>query len=155
MISTGGGSIVNISGGGAAGPRENFTAYAAAKAALVRATEILALEYAHSGISINAVAPGAMPTDMLSGVIAAGPETAGDKEFQSARRVFQNGDAADVKIRAAECVYALCGQDSPRVTGRLISAVWDQWMDLDGLADAVSDSDIYTLRRITPEDRRR
>jgi len=44
MLRRGRGSIVNLSGGGATGPRENFSAYASAKTALVRFTETLAAE---------------------------------------------------------------------------------------------------------------
>jgi 3-oxoacyl-[acyl-carrier protein] reductase len=152
MAENGGGGIVNLSGGGAASPRENFSAYAAAKTALVRATEILALEYAGANITMNAVAPGALPTDMLSSVMEAGPDAAGKREYEAARRAFAEG-GPDALRRAAECVYALCNQKSPKVTGRLISAVWDRWENLAAHAEAISRSDIYTLRRVTPWDR--
>jgi 3-oxoacyl-[acyl-carrier protein] reductase len=151
MTESGGGDIVNLSGGGAASPRENFSAYAAAKTALVRVTEILALEYAGANVTVNAVAPGALPTDMLSSVIEAGPEVAGEVEYEAARRVFAGGP--DVLRRAAGCVYALCNQTSPKITGRLISAVWDPWKKLDARAEAITRGDIYTLRRVTPRDR--
>jgi short-subunit dehydrogenase len=42
MAFSGGGKIVNLSGGGATGPRPNFSAYAVAKTGIVRFTEILA-----------------------------------------------------------------------------------------------------------------
>jgi NAD(P)-dependent dehydrogenase (short-subunit alcohol dehydrogenase family) len=42
MIKAGSGKIINMSGGGAASPRANFTAYGVSKAALVRFTETLA-----------------------------------------------------------------------------------------------------------------
>ena len=42
MIVNGGGSILSLSGGGATGPRANFSAYATAKAGLVRFSETLA-----------------------------------------------------------------------------------------------------------------
>jgi 3-oxoacyl-[acyl-carrier protein] reductase len=151
MAENGGGDIVNLSGGGAASPRENFSAYASAKTALVRATEILALEYAGANITMNAVAPGALPTDMLSSVIEAGPDAAGEREYGAARRAFAGGP--DVLLRAAGCVYALCSQKPPKITGRLISAVWDPWEKLDARAEAITRGDIYTLRRVTPRDR--
>jgi 3-oxoacyl-[acyl-carrier protein] reductase len=152
MAVSGGGDIVNLSGGGAASPRENFSAYAAAKTALVRATEILAIEYAGANVTVNAVAPGAMPTDMLSSVIASGPETAGELEYEAARRSFAEG-GPDIVRRAAGCVYALCNQTPQKVTGRLISAVWDPWEKLAEHAEAITRGDIYTLRRVTPRDR--
>ena len=151
MAENGGGDIVNLSGGGAASPRENFSAYAAAKTALVRVTEILALEYAGAGITVNAVAPGALPTDMLSSVIEAGPEAAGEREYEAARRAFAGGP--DILRRAAGCVYALCNQNPPKITGRLVSAVWDPWENLEAHAETITRGDIYTLRRVTPQDR--
>ena len=42
---------------------------------------------------------------------------------------------------------------SDGITGRLISAVWDAWDELPARRDELAGSDIYTLRRIVPEDR--
>jgi hypothetical protein len=39
------------------------------------------------------------------------------------------------------------------VTGRLIAALWDPWPFDDSVKQDLAESDIYTLRRITPEDR--
>lgn len=69
MNETGGGSIINLSGGGATCPRENFSAYATAKAGLVRFSETLAEEARHLGIRVNCIAPGAMKTDMLGEIL--------------------------------------------------------------------------------------
>ena len=66
------GVIVNVSGGGAASPRERSTPYAAAKTTLVRFTETAALELAPFHVTINAVAPGAVNTRMLEEVERAG-----------------------------------------------------------------------------------
>ena len=148
-----GGAIVNLSGGGATGPRPNFSAYATSKAALVRFTENLAVELAGQGIRVNAVAPGAMNTKMLDAVLEAGPAAAGH-EFNKSVDQKEKGGVAPAK--AAELVAWLAGPGSAGISGRLISAVWDPWND--GLArhrEELAGSDIYTLRRITPEDRGR
>jgi 3-oxoacyl-[acyl-carrier protein] reductase len=149
MVSTGGGDIVNLSGGGAASPRGNFSSYAAAKTALVRTTEILALEYAEADITVNTVAPGAMPTDMLSSVMTAGRNAAGESEYAAARRAFESGSDEALR-RAARCIYALCSQKRPKVTGRLFRAAWDPWETLERHAETIMSEDIYTLRRVTP-----
>jgi 3-oxoacyl-[acyl-carrier protein] reductase len=47
----------------------------------------------------------------------------------------------------------LASQDSDAVTGKLISAVWDPWETLAARATDLQSTDIYTLRRIVPEDR--
>ena len=39
------------------------------------------------------------------------------------------------------------------ITGKLISAIWDPWEELDRYKANLEDSDIYTLRRIVPSDR--
>ena len=153
MASTGGGNIVNLSGGGAASPRANFTAYAAAKTALIRTTEILALEYKPYNIAVNAVAPGIMPTRLLAEVLTAGAETAGEKEYEAAQNSYASEGHSETMSRAAECIFKLCSQTAPKVTGKLISAVWDPWQKIEQYAEELASSDIYTLRRITPEDR--
>jgi 3-oxoacyl-[acyl-carrier protein] reductase len=144
-----GSAIVNISGGGATGPRPNFSAYGTTKAALVRFTETLAQETAELGIRVNAIAPGAMNTEMLEAVLRSG-DLAG-KELARAQEQKQKGGVPPEK--AAALVYYLATPASDGITGRLVSAVWDPWSSLSERAAELRESDIYTLRRITPEDR--
>lgn len=59
-----GGSIINISSRAALGGRNN-THYSAAKAAILGMTKSMALELAPRSITVNAVAPGVVLTDML------------------------------------------------------------------------------------------
>ena len=54
--------IVCFSGGGATGARPNFSAYACAKAGVVRLVENLAEEWRDQAIDINAIAPGGIKT---------------------------------------------------------------------------------------------
>lgn len=147
---TEGGAIVNLSGGGATSPRQNFTAYGTAKAALARFSETLAQEAAARGVRVNAIAPGAMNTEMLEAVLRAGAAAAG-KEFDAAQR--QKGSGGQSPETAAALAYYLASPTSAPLTGRLISAVWDPWRTLASRAGELQGSDIYTLRRITPEDR--
>jgi 3-oxoacyl-[acyl-carrier protein] reductase len=50
-------------------------------------------------------------------------------------------------------VAYLAGTRSDGITGRLLAALWDPWPHLHERRDALSASDIYTLRRIVPTDR--
>jgi NAD(P)-dependent dehydrogenase (short-subunit alcohol dehydrogenase family) len=145
-----GAAIVNLSGGGATSPRANFSAYGTAKAALVRFTETLALETAGRGIRANAISPGILNTEMVDAVLRAGPDKAGS-DYEKVLEVKRKGGESPEK--AAALAYFLASPESEGITGRLISAVWDPWQSLAERADELRESDIYTLRRIVPEDR--
>ena len=144
------GSILFISGGGASAPRPAFSAYASAKAALVRFAETLSLELAQTPISVNCIAPGAMPTAMLADVVAAGPDQAGIKEFESACNISAGGKS--VMEKAADLAVFLSTKGHA-ITGKLISAQWDRWQDWPDHLEDLNRSDVYTLRRITGRDR--
>jgi len=150
MAKTGGGSIINVSGGGATSPRENFSAYAIAKTALVRFSEILAQEAMPLGIRVNCIAPGAMKTDMLVEV-ARNAMAAGEKEYNLARKVLEQGGAP--MERVADLCHFLTKPESQGITGKLISAVWDNWESWPAHLDELNKTDAYTLRRITGRDR--
>ena len=151
MQADGYGRIVNLSGGGATGSRPNFTAYAASKAAIVRFTEVLADEVKGTDICVNAVAPGAMGTDMLQAVIDAGPDKAGAREYQLAVKAMST--TGDVMTKATALVAFLSSPACAGITGRLLSAMWDPWSELPARRTEIEGSDIYTLRRIVPGDR--
>jgi len=151
MRSTGGGRIVNLSGGGATSARARFSAYGSAKCALIRFSETIAAEVADNGIRVNCISPGMLRTDMLQDVLRAGPERLGADEFARVERSAA-GEMADPDVAAALAVY-LASEASGGITGKLISAVWDPWRNLAEHAAELSESDIYTLRRITPQDR--
>ena len=151
MLRRGRGSIINLSGGGATGPRENFSAYASAKTALVRFTENLAVEVKSHGIRVNALAPGAMNTSMMRETVSAGPARAG-ADYQRALETTQKDSGATAQ-RAAELCLFLASDESAGLTGRLLSAVWDPWQSLADHIGEIENSDLYTLRRIVPKDR--
>lgn len=146
-----GGAIVNVSGGGATGPRPYFSAYATAKAGLVRFSETIAAELKQHRIRVNCIAPGAMNTEMLEAVLRAGPESAGPQEYRKALEQSQNGGTAPET--PAELITYLASEAAAGVTGKLISAVWDPWRDLAKRAAELDRSDMYTLRRIVPANR--
>ena len=56
-----GGCVINVSSFAGLRARANVSAYAAAKAGLIRFTECLALEWAPYGVRVNAIAPGSFP----------------------------------------------------------------------------------------------
>jgi NAD(P)-dependent dehydrogenase (short-subunit alcohol dehydrogenase family) len=146
-----GGSIINISGGGATSPRPNFSAYGTSKGALVRFSENLAVETAPMGIRVNCIAPGIMRTRMVEQVVAMGTERSGPQEFRKARAVMEaGGTPPEIPAELAVMLASERGQD---INGKLLSAQWDPWRELPDHTEDLRDSDIYTLRRIIPSDR--
>jgi len=145
------GKIVNLSGGGATAPRPRMSAYAASKAAVVRLTENLAEEYSEFHIDVNAIAPGSLNTRMLDEVLAAGPEQVGERIYAESQKQKRQGGASP--DRAADLCVFLLSKASDKITGKLLSAVWDPWEGLAARRADLEKSDVYTLRRVTPKDR--
>jgi 3-oxoacyl-[acyl-carrier protein] reductase len=126
MIEAKRGKIVNFAGGGAAYGYPMFSGYAASKAAVVRLTETVASECAPFNVQVNSVAPGAIATELLEAVRAAGGEV-------------RTLGSIDLVIRV---VMFLVSADSDHIGGRFIHAKdnYDEWQQLA--------ADDYTLRRI-------
>jgi NAD(P)-dependent dehydrogenase (short-subunit alcohol dehydrogenase family) len=145
------GKIINLSGGGATAPLPRISAYAASKAAVVRFTETLAHELRDAHVDVNAIAPGPLNTRLLDEVLAAGPDKVGKEFFEKSLK--QRGDGGAPLDKGAALATYLASAESDGISGRLFSAVWDDWPRLAQKREALAKSDIYTLRRITPEDR--
>jgi 3-oxoacyl-[acyl-carrier protein] reductase len=129
MIRQNRGKIINFAGGGAAYGYPRFTAYAASKVAVVRLTETVAQECAEYNIQVNAVAPGAIETEMLKAVRAAGGEVR----------------SVGTMDQPVALVLFLASDQSDHITGRFIHAK-------DTYREFAPDmpADHYTLRRVQP-----
>ncbi|CAN7475546.1 SDR family oxidoreductase [Caballeronia sp. LjRoot34] len=145
------GKVIQLSGGGATNPMPRISAYAVSKAAIVRFAETLAEEVRGTGIDVNAIAPGALNTRMLDEILEAGPEKVGKDFFE---RAVKQRDSGGVPLgRGADLALFLASPASDGITGKLISAVWDNWEQWPSHLDVLSTSDLYTLRRIAGRDR--
>ncbi len=95
MRETGGGRIVNVSSvnGQHAAPGESH--YGAAKAAIIRLTETLAVEWADEGIRVNCIAPGLVRTPGVAETLGIDSEDVPPRE-ETDRRIGYTEEIADV-----------------------------------------------------------
>ena len=139
------GIIINLSGGGALTPFPNFSAYASSKAAVVRLTETIAKEVKVHNIRVNAIAPGAVNTRMLDKALKAG-DACGKDFLEKLKQQKENGGIPPEK--AAELAVFLASDESKGLTGKVISAVWDDWKSISSRIKNIEGSSLYTMRRI-------
>lgn len=146
FIKKGHGKIINIAGSGE-GPLANFSAYASSKSAIIRFTETLAQELKQHGIDVNAIAPGSISTKMTKEIFNAG-ETIGKKEREKYGKVLETG-GVPLELPASLVVFLASGE-ADGLTGKIISAIHDDWKGFDAIKAELSETDLYTMRRIAP-----
>lgn len=144
MISQKGGKIINLSGGGAFKPFPNFSAYSVSKAGIVRLTETVAEELKEYNIQVNAIAPGAIRTKIVSDVLE-NREAAG-KEYERAKKVFESGGADISKVE--KLATFLASSESDGLTGRTLSAQWDDLGYIRRSISEIQSSDKFTMKRM-------
>jgi len=115
MLAQGRGAIVNTSStaGLVGGP--GLSSYVASKHGVAGLTKAAALEYAQSGIRINAVCPGAIRTPMTEGVMARNPGA--EERYVSREPIGRMGRPQEV----AEAVVWLCSDAASFVTGHAMA----------------------------------
>ncbi len=120
MLKNGGGAIVNTSSvyGVVANPQLPF--YVASKHAVLGLTKAAALEYAKSGIRINAVAPGAIETEMMEQSIG------NDKQLREALVALHPIGRAGKPEEIANAVVWLLSDKASFLTGHtlLVDGGW-------------------------------
>ena len=142
MIEKRSGKIILLTGGGSADSRPNFTAYAAAKTAIVRLGECLADEVRDHNVQVNCMAPGASYSHMTDEILNAGEEKAGRKEIEDAERVRVTGGVSPEK--QIQLALFLASEGSNHISGKLIH-VNDDWKRFESQN---MKPELYTLRRV-------
>ena len=150
MRINGRGKIINFAGGGE-GAYPNFSAYVASKGGIVRLTETVAAELKADRIDVNAIAPGGVNTRMLDDVLEAGPAKAGREAYERSLKQKEAGGVPPEK--AARLAAFLASEASDGLTGKVISAVWDDYGKFPQHLSEIVGSDVYSWRRIKPQDR--
>ncbi|MCQ3809700.1 MAG: SDR family oxidoreductase [Acidimicrobiia bacterium] len=123
MAAAGGGRIVNIASWVARSPRPGFVAYSASKAALLALTRGAALEFADDGITVNAVCPGNVLTEIWETAL----DGTSPGDGRTVEQVFADSvEAQPIKrgVTAAEVAAAVlfcCSDGARSMTGEAVT----------------------------------
>jgi 3-oxoacyl-[acyl-carrier protein] reductase len=147
MVNQKSGVMTFLSGGGSTSPLPTLSSYAVAKAGVVRLVETISIELAPYNIKVNAVAPGVMNTKMVQEMVAGGQGLIDQTYMARMQSDLKTG--VDSSEEASELVAWLMTQEVPGLTGRIISAIWDDWRTWDTQTSKFRDENIFTLRRNT------
>ena len=114
------GSIVNLASISGLVGQPNQTIYSMTKGALVQLTRQLAVEHAHRGIRVNAVAPGAVDTDFIA---RARDATADPDPAASRARAISNHPIGRILTAGeiAEAIVFLASDAASGITGTILS----------------------------------
>lgn len=96
LLSASSGSVVNIASMAAKVPTPGTGAYSPSKAALVSLTKLCAVEFGHTGVRFNAVAPGGVKTEGTAKMSADPAREARFNSLVPAGRRAEPDDIADV-----------------------------------------------------------
>ena len=77
----------------------------------------------------------------------------GKEKYESALAELNGKKITVTPNKAAALAVFLASSESDGLTGRNISAVWDDWKEIPKNIKSIKQSDIYTWHRIKPEER--
>jgi NAD(P)-dependent dehydrogenase (short-subunit alcohol dehydrogenase family) len=118
MVRHGGGAVCNITSiHGVQGAPEH-SVYAGTKGAIVAYTRALAVELAHRGVRVNAVAPGWVTVENYYKAIPGFDEAAAREAAKTSVPVGRPGDPLDI----AKLAVFLCSDDAGYIVGQTIVA---------------------------------
>ena len=116
MLQQGGGAIVNTASiMGLVGSWSRSGAYNASKHGVIGLTKSAALEYARSGIRVNAVCPGYIRTPLIEQTLSVNPDM--EAEIVSRHPVGRMGEPGEI----AESVVWMCSDAASFVTGHAMT----------------------------------
>lgn len=118
MLEHGGGCVCNLTSiHGLMGASEH-SVYAGTKGAIIAHTRALAVELAHKGIRVNAIAPGCVPVENYHKVV---PNYSADSGREWAKNAIPVGHAG-TPLDIAKLAVFLCSEDAEYIVGQTIVA---------------------------------
>ena len=124
---------------------ENFTAYSASKAAIVRFADTLSKELKKFNIQVNSIAAGAINTKMVDEILNAGKKKVGKEFYNKIKRQKVSGGISFNKIN--ELILYLLKNETNFLTGKIISPKWDNWKNWKNNKNFIKKTEAFTLRR--------
>jgi NAD(P)-dependent dehydrogenase (short-subunit alcohol dehydrogenase family) len=123
MIEAGSGRIINMASTAGLHGVARVSAYAASKHGLVGFTRSVALEVAHQGITVNAVCPGYVDTDMARRAVDAVMTGTGRSAAEAIRAITRSSALNRLLAPAevADIVAWLCTTAAATITGQAIT----------------------------------
>ena len=117
MRDQGGGRIVNISSVSGIRVQVPTGHYSIAKAGVIMATKVMALEWAQYGVAVNCIAPGAVDTRLYDAIFSLLPDDQAREQKELAEKripMRRVGKPAEI----ADCVLFLASEASSYMTGQ-------------------------------------
>lgn len=115
MLANGGGAIVNCASVAGLVGFPGIPAYVASKHGVIGLTKTTALDYATSGIRVNAVCPGVIDTPMVTR--ASGGTEAGEEAFAALEPIGRIGQPEEI----ATAAVWLCSREASFITGEALA----------------------------------
>ena len=113
MLETGGGAIVNTASIGGVIGFPNTAIYCASKHGVIGLTKTAALELAKSNIRVNAIAPGAVQTDLLNRM------SGGEEAAEAVAQAIPNGRISSPDEISGAVIW-LCSDEATYVNGHTL-----------------------------------
>jgi short-subunit dehydrogenase len=134
--------VILFAGGGVNSAPINFSAYTAAKIALIKMIELLAEEMSDTRFVI--LGPGWVDTKIHQETLQAA--TTAVEASKETRRRLKFGDFVPME-RVLECIDWAISEDSAIISGRNFSVAHDRWGEIGLREKLTNDRDMYKLRR--------
>ena len=148
MMTSGSGSIIMFSGGGAVFSRPYLSAYSISKTGILRMVEVMNDELklaGYSSITIHAIAPGAVKTGMTEEIMRSKLSRT-TQEMQAAQETIKTG-GTELSLTFSIIEFLSERDNGRRLSGRLIH-VKEPYQDIINLYPEHVPDDLGKLRRI-------